>query len=102
MSEFFQTIWNGFTGLVLQILQWIVAGFAGIVSIFCTLVIGIATWLVGLLPNIPSPPQTVQTFVGFTNHVIPLSEAFALLSLLSVFYAAVYAYKLVKLFRGGG
>jgi hypothetical protein len=102
MSEWITSILNWFNAGILQLLQWIIAFVAGFVDIILSLLLGLLTFLVGLLPAVPSAPAYVLNFGGFVNYLLPISEAFTMLTLAGTVYALLYGYKLVKLLRGGG
>lgn len=102
MNGLITTIWNSFLAFFMQILQWIVAGFAGVVSLLLSMVMSLLTFLFGLLPNVPAAPTFVVGFTSLGNYILPLGEALGLLTVMGTVYAGIFIYKFVKLARGGG
>lgn len=102
---------GGFVAAFVLMLDKIVLGIATLGAAFIKLgliiFLRLATWGLGLLPDIPEdwPTiawNTIYGFVGPANRYIPLDVAFRYAGLYLAVQAAILTWHFVKFVRGGG
>lgn len=99
----FAELWASGVEFMRFLAGWLVDFVSNGTAVVIEIVAGWLTYLVGLLPNMPTPVDPGSTsFLDQANRYLPLSETFALGSMWVVVFAGVGVYKLIKLIRGGG